>query len=745
MTDSQPVTQISQGEIPFSIPSAGKECKIWFQVHGQLSPDVRPLVILHGGPGIPHNYMLPLIDLTRSYHIPIIFYDQVGCGRSTHLPEKKHDESFWTTELFLDELDNVLKYFEIENNYDLLGQSWGGMLGACHAIRQPKGLKNLIIANSPPDMPSWMKVGNEYRSQLPKDVQETLDRCEKEGKEESEEYEQAMIPFYERHVCRTVPWPEDLTEAFKQLKEDNTVYLTMNGPSEFHITGTLKTFDVRPDLHKINVPTFLINGRYDNASDEVCGPFWKSIPKVKWYRFAESSHLPQFEEREEFMRLVAEFLGYRLHHLYLSEPVVNDANYGILYRGLSIKGVEHFHNIFYAQDTSGSKRFRPPVPLNPSHGSVIDATAPGAWCPQGVGAPPLLFASPITNVSENCLSLRIARYCKTRADAKLPVVVWIHGGGNAIGNAEDEMYHPDGLVKQAKRNGQPVVFVGINYRLGTFGGDPENVTAIGQSVGAASIGIHLTSYGGKKGVPFHKAIMLSGASGYYHNLASPIVTERTALVAKSLDCIRGDADSDATLECLRTTPFERLLNVSVSIAREAKPPFGDLFFDPTCDGDYIPELPSISLRKGNFVKHISIIASWVRNDGAWYAPPDLQSSSAAIATIKRHFFGLSPASISRLEDLYPVSDFTHLSPPNSIPTPYYHLAAQVHRDFLFTCPVLDFTSHYHRHAQNPKNTRIYEFNSTRHGPGHRMMGVPFWGVAHLSDIPYILNTEEVPN
>ncbi|KAI4200739.1 MAG: hypothetical protein LQ350_003756 [Teloschistes chrysophthalmus] len=310
MTTSRPVTQISQGEIPFSIPSAGKECKTWFQVHGQLSPDVRPLVILHGGPGIPHNYMLPLIDLTRSYHIPIIFYDQVGCGRSTHLPEKKHDESFWTTELFLDELDNVLKYFEIENNYDLLGQSWGGMLGACHAIRQPKGLKNLIIANSPPDMPSWMKVGNEYRSQLPKDVQETLDRCEKEGKEESEEYDQAMMPFYERHVCRTVPWPEDLTEAFRQLKEDNTVYLTMNGPSEFHVTGTLKTFDVRPDLHKINVPTFLINGRYDNASDEVCEPFWKSIRKVKWYRFAESSHLPQFEERKEFMRLVAEFLGY---------------------------------------------------------------------------------------------------------------------------------------------------------------------------------------------------------------------------------------------------------------------------------------------------------------------------------------------------------------------------------------------------------------------------------------------------
>lgn len=224
---SRPLTQITQGEIPFSVPSAGKECKTWYQIHGSLSSNTRPLVVLHGGPGVPHHYLLPLIDITRSHSVPTIFYDQIGCGRSTHLPEKKHDTSFWTVELFLSELDNVLKHFEIQDNYDLIGQSWGGMLAACHAIRQPPGLKNLVIANSPPDMGSWMKVGKQFRSQLPQDVQEVLDRCEKEGTEESEEYEKAMMPFYERHVCRTVPWPEDLQESFRYLKEDNTVYLTM--------------------------------------------------------------------------------------------------------------------------------------------------------------------------------------------------------------------------------------------------------------------------------------------------------------------------------------------------------------------------------------------------------------------------------------------------------------------------------------------------------------------------------------
>ena len=227
MTLPTHITQINKGEISLNITSIEKECKTWFQVHGHLSADSRPLVIVHGGPGVPHNYLLPLIDLTRDYSIPVIFYDQVGCGRSTHLPEKKHDESFWTVDLFLRELDNLLEYFEIQDNYDLLGQSWGGMLAACHAIRQPKGLKNLVIANSPPDMGSWIKEGWKARAQLAQDVQEVLDRCEKEDKTESEEYEKAVAVFYERHTCRTVPWPDDLTDAFAQLKEDNTVYLTM--------------------------------------------------------------------------------------------------------------------------------------------------------------------------------------------------------------------------------------------------------------------------------------------------------------------------------------------------------------------------------------------------------------------------------------------------------------------------------------------------------------------------------------
>ena len=117
----------------------------------------------------------------------------------------------------------------------------------------------------------------------------------------------------------------------------------------------------------------------------------------------------------------------------LSKPhtsfvVVEDTSHKFSYRGTSRNGVENFQNIFYAEDTSGRNRFAPPVPYSPPSGSVIDATAPGAWCPQATGDPPLPFASPILNISENCLSLRIVRPIDTNRDARLPVLVYIHGG-----------------------------------------------------------------------------------------------------------------------------------------------------------------------------------------------------------------------------------------------------------------------------------------------------------------------------
>ena len=220
--------RVTEGEVNFSVPSAGKPCKTWYKVVGNLKSGIRPLVLLHGGPGFTHNYLLSMVDYTSLHDIPTIFYDQIGNGRSTHLREKKGDTSFWTVELFLAELDNLLAHLGIQDSYDILGQSWGGMLGACHAIRQPKGLNHLVIADSPASMKLWLDAQNLLRTRLPKDVQDTLTKHEKDGTTDSKEYEDAVHVFYQRHLCMLDPWPQELIDGMNWLKEDDTVYMTMS-------------------------------------------------------------------------------------------------------------------------------------------------------------------------------------------------------------------------------------------------------------------------------------------------------------------------------------------------------------------------------------------------------------------------------------------------------------------------------------------------------------------------------------
>jgi len=122
------------GEIDF-IPSAGQVTKTWYKVYGDLANKKhRPLVVLHGGPGVVHDYMVSLADLWAKNQIPVIFYDQIGGGMSTHLPEKKGDVEFWSIQLFIAELSNLLKHFNIKNGFNLIGNSWGAMLTAEFAV-----------------------------------------------------------------------------------------------------------------------------------------------------------------------------------------------------------------------------------------------------------------------------------------------------------------------------------------------------------------------------------------------------------------------------------------------------------------------------------------------------------------------------------------------------------------------------------------------------------------------------------
>ncbi|KAJ6631202.1 Alpha/Beta hydrolase protein [Mycena sp. CBHHK59/15] len=197
-----------------------------FKVFGNLKSGTRPLIALHGGPGIPHLYILPLAELTASRGIPIIFYDQLGCGMSTHLPDKPAE--FWTVELFMAELDNVLAFFNVGHDFDLYGHSWGGMLAANYVIsRNPKGLNRLIISDAPASMELWAVGTNALLAEFPQEFRDMLKKHELAGTTDSEEYQQGIQQFNEKHLCTVKPWPNDLVKAFEALEADATVYSTM--------------------------------------------------------------------------------------------------------------------------------------------------------------------------------------------------------------------------------------------------------------------------------------------------------------------------------------------------------------------------------------------------------------------------------------------------------------------------------------------------------------------------------------
>nr|WP_321457966.1 proline iminopeptidase-family hydrolase [uncultured Cohaesibacter sp.] len=280
--------------------------KTWYRISGSLDSEKLPLIVAHGGPGCTHDYVDSFKDLAKTGR-PVIHYDQIGNGKSTHLPEK--GINFWTVDFFLGELDTLLKHLGIQDRYAYLGQSWGGMLGSEHAVRRPKGLKALVIANSPCSMQVWLKGAADLRAELPQDVQNTLLLHERAGTIDHHDYKAATQAFYDRHVCRLQPTPPEVKATFDAMDEDPTVYRAMNGPTEFHVIGTLKDWSVIDRLHNITAPTLAFRGAYDEATTECLKPFWENIPDVTAHVFPNSSHMPHVEEREDCMAVVEAFLA----------------------------------------------------------------------------------------------------------------------------------------------------------------------------------------------------------------------------------------------------------------------------------------------------------------------------------------------------------------------------------------------------------------------------------------------------
>ena len=291
-------------------PGFGLDVQTWWTVSGALPADPTgpaPLVVLHGGPGGTHDYLANLSALTDVDNRVVVLYDQLGNGRSTHLPDRGAE--FWTVDLFVRELHALVDHIGITDRHHVLGQSWGGFLAQEYALTHPAGLRAMVLADTAASFPDFVAECNRLRADLPPEVEATLRRHEADGTTDDAAYSAACDVFYRRHVCRLDPWPDDLVDAFAWLDRDPTVYRTMNGPSEFHVIGSIKDWQSKDRLGEIDVPTLLLSGRYDEATPALQQDLLAGIKDSEWVEFEESAHVPHVEEPQRYLDVVSSWLA----------------------------------------------------------------------------------------------------------------------------------------------------------------------------------------------------------------------------------------------------------------------------------------------------------------------------------------------------------------------------------------------------------------------------------------------------
>jgi len=290
-----PLTHTFEGLAPFKYN--GETFSTYFKVIGSLHSDSTPVVVLHGGPGLSHDYLAPFEDLATKYNRPVVLYDQLGNARSTHLDSKP--DSFWTIDLFADELQNLLTHLSIDKSFDLVGHSWGGILASEFEVRrQPAGLKHLILSDTPASAALMSESHLQLLQEFPDDVQQGFIG----GMADPARFFAALTVYYGVHGITVRPIPAQYNYTL------NTVF-GPHGDVTVASAPILQDWTVIDRLGAVHVPTLVLNGREDIVQDFVTLPFVENIVNAKWVKFENSSHTPFWEERGAYFKTVNSFLS----------------------------------------------------------------------------------------------------------------------------------------------------------------------------------------------------------------------------------------------------------------------------------------------------------------------------------------------------------------------------------------------------------------------------------------------------
>jgi proline iminopeptidase len=271
--------------------------RVWFQTVGNARGI--PLLVVNGGPGLPHDYLENLAALADER--PIVFYDQVGSGRS----EPPTDDHFSSVVRMVHDLRKVRKALNLQRVH-LFGHATGAALAVEHALEGDSGIASLTLASPCLNMPRWMADGERLRSELPEDFQKLFAQAVADGVVNSPTYHAAVRTYHRRHFCRCQPTPSSLVRSFENIGYG--IFGKQWGPSPFDCTGELRNYDVSNRLSEIEQQTLFTCGQYDFATPDSTRFFQRQVRHSQLAVFLNSSHTPNLEEPEAYLATIREFL-----------------------------------------------------------------------------------------------------------------------------------------------------------------------------------------------------------------------------------------------------------------------------------------------------------------------------------------------------------------------------------------------------------------------------------------------------
>ena len=288
-----------------SIKTPKGNFNVWTKRFGN-NPKIK-LLLLNGGPGATHEYFECMENFLPAEGIEFIYYDQLGCGNS----QDPKDTSLWDLNRYVEEVEQVRQALNLDNsNFYLLGHSWGGILAMQYAIKYQDNLKGLIISNMMSSGPDYGKYAQDVLAkQFDPKILDTIRQIEAKGDFLNPKYMELLLPnFYAKHILRLPldKWPEPVNRSFAVINQ--SLYVTMQGPSEFGISGKLVNWDVKAQLPNIKTPTLTIGGTYDTMDPEHMKWMSTQFPRGRFLLCPDGSHLSMYDDQQIYMKGLIQFM-----------------------------------------------------------------------------------------------------------------------------------------------------------------------------------------------------------------------------------------------------------------------------------------------------------------------------------------------------------------------------------------------------------------------------------------------------